>query len=226
MYKKPSNLEFAKVFDEAANVYDKITNQYALERRMEFFKKYARGKCLEIGAGSGEISKALLLNHEVVATDISPKMVEVIRKKLKIKAYVCDAEELPFKNRSFDTIIAAELIYYLDHPNRFAKEAKRVLRGGGTLLLSSATKITELYDQVRAFLRRVGFSSMYFEDPNKKFMAEREIRSLLSKNGFKIRTTQAAIVLPFRLLDPLNRVIERTFLKGLCSFAYIAATKP
>ena len=132
---KPTNKEFARIFDTAASSYDEMSNPYAVGRRKEFFLKYAKGDVLEVGAGSGEISLALKqAGHEVVATDISPNMVAEIQKK-GIEAKVCDSETLPFPDSSFDTIISSEHIYYLDHPEKFIVEAKRVLRLGGRLLI-------------------------------------------------------------------------------------------
>lgn len=225
MYHKPSNKEFRKAFDSIAENYDQVTNSYAVKKRIEFIQKYAKGRCLEVGAGTGEISKALLSKHKVVATDISPKMVNEIKKKLKIKAYVTDAQKLPFDDSSFDTIIAAEVIYYLDDPERFIQESHRTLKKKGRILLTSASKITEFYDRIRAFLRKLGFSSMYFADPNRQFMTTNKIKKLLEEKGFKIKNTEMAIILPFKTFDRLNRLLEKTLLKHLCSFIFIWAEK-
>lgn len=226
MYKKPSNREFKKVFDSVAKNYDKVLNQYAIERRIEFIEKYAEGDCLEVGAGNGEISKHLIdKNHKVVATDISQKMVKVIKEKLKIKAYVCDAEKLPFDNNSFDTVVAAEVIYYLDHPEKFIKEARRVLRKNGSLIISSASKITEYYDDVRSLLRKIGISSMYFNDPNREFMSLNLLKKLLTEGGFRIKKSQMAIIIPFKLFDQLNHFFEKTPLRIFSSFIFIYAQK-
>jgi len=80
MLKKYANKDFGKIFDSVAERYDKISNDYAVSRRIEFFRKWAKGKCLEVGVGSGEIAKALLNQHEVMATDISPEMIKVVKK--------------------------------------------------------------------------------------------------------------------------------------------------
>lgn len=225
MTDKPSNSQFARVFDRIAPKYDKVTNSYAVSRRISFITKYAKGKCLEVGAGSGEISKSLLSKHEVIATDISPKMVDVIKKKLKIKTFVCDAEKLPFKNSSFDTVIASETIYYLDHPESFVKESFRVLKNNGKIIITSASKITEAYDRIRTMLRKVGFGLMYFDDKNRKFMSLKEIGDLLINNGFKVKKNEMAILLPLRSFDKINRLLEKTLLKCFCGFIFIYGEK-
>jgi len=160
---KPTNPEVRKIFDSAAEQYDIVTNSYAIRRRVEFFVSRAEGKCLEVGAGTGSISQALLAKGRgVVATDISPGMVEEMKKK-GINAVVCDAERLPFPDALFDTVLASEMIYYLDHPEQFLKEARRVLKPGGTVLLSSANnRVARFYDWLRGILRPLGIGGTYF----------------------------------------------------------------
>jgi len=225
MFQKPTNQQFAKIFDTIATRYEIILNPYAVSRRIEFLTKYARGKCLEVGAGSGVITKALTKNHKVVATDISPQMVQQIKKNLKIKAYICDAQKLPFADSAFETIIAAELIYYLDSPNKFLKEAQRILKPKGRLLLTSASKITRVYDLIRSWLRKLGFTSMYFDDSNRDFMSIKELKRLLYTAGFRVKKLERVILLPFNFFDPFNRFLEKTPFKHFCSFIFVYAEK-
>jgi len=225
MFKKPVNKDFGKIFDSVASSYDKISNAYAVSRRIEWFEKWAKGKCLEVGAGSGEIAKALLDQHKVIATDISAEMIKVVKKKLGIKAYVSDAERLSFKDKIFDTIIAAEVIYYLDQPEAFVAESKRILKNKGRLLISSATRIAEIYDKLRAILRKLGLPGMYFDDQNRQFMDSKQIKTLLLQNGFQIKRIERTIIFPFKIFDPINRFLEKTPLKYLCSFIYVYAEK-
>jgi ubiquinone/menaquinone biosynthesis C-methylase UbiE len=225
MHQKPNNKEFKKIYDKVANTYDQIFNVYAVKRRINILTNWAVGRCLEVGAGTGEISKQLSVIHPVVATDISPKMVAQIKKKLKIKAFVCDAERLPFPSNSFDTVIAAELIYLLDHPDKFIKEAYRALKPHGKLLISSANKITKIYDRVRALLRACGFSGMYFDDKARDFMSLNELRQLLEKEKFKLLKEKKIIIFPFQSLDWLNKLLERTFLRNIAAFILVKAEK-
>jgi len=222
---KPSNKEFAEIFDGAAPLYDHMSNAYAVRRRVEFFLAYAKGDVLEVGAGTGEVSRALKdAGHQVIATDISPNMVAQIQKK-GIEAQVCDSEKLPFLDSSFDTVISSEHLYYLDHPEIFITEAKRVLRPGGRLLISSANHTTRFYDRARTVLRILGFGSMYFDDKNRSFMTTKKIEALLEHGGFRLVISHKAIVLPARFLDFVNRILERTPFKHAAIFIFVYAEK-
>ncbi|OGZ42350.1 MAG: hypothetical protein A3C80_00790 [Candidatus Ryanbacteria bacterium RIFCSPHIGHO2_02_FULL_45_43] len=223
---KPTNSELASIFDSAAREYDDVTSSYAVARRRDILISWARGDCLEVGAGTGEVASALVkAGHHVVATDISPKMVEEIRKKLNIEAAACDAEKLPFQDASFDTVVGAEMIYYLDHPEKFVAEAHRVLKPGGRLLLSSANSTTKFYHKVRTLLRKMGFYRMYFDDSICDFFSERRLKTLLLHNNFKVVTVRKIIVVPFGAFDRLNKFLEKTPLKHFGIFILVLAEK-
>ena len=221
---KPTNREFREIFDAAASSYDAVGNPYTRARRIEFVLASAKGRCLEIGAGTGEIARALSAGHDVTATDISPKMVEEIRRK-GLSAIVCDAEQLPFPDSTFDTVVSGEVIYYLDAPERFISEAYRVLKPGGTLILTSASHMATLYDRVRMLLRKLGFEKMYFEDRMHRFPGAAYLKTLIRAGGFEVEETERLIVIPMRALDFLNRILEKTQLKYLAAFTAIKARK-
>lgn len=221
---KPTNEELRIIFDEVAPRYEEISNPYTTFRRREIIMARAKGDCLEVGAGSGELASLLAQKYNVTATDISPKMVDEIRKR-QVKAVVSDAEKLPFKESSFDTVIAAELIYYLDHPERFIAESWRVLKTGGRLLISSANNMAKIYDRGRGLFRIIGFSHMYFDDRVRDFMTGTRLRRLLGEQGFVIKEEKKILVLPFRKLDWIGRILENTPLKHFGIFTFIMAEK-
>lgn len=51
-----------------------------------------------------------------------------------------DAHQLPVRDKSFDTVILYEAIYYLARPERFLQECRRILRPGGALLICCANR--------------------------------------------------------------------------------------
>jgi SAM-dependent methyltransferase len=96
-----------------------------------------RTRLLEIGAGTGQDS-AYFASHglEVVASDLSPAMVERCRAK-GLDARVLDFSELDFPAGSFDAVHAMNCLLHVpdaDLPPVLA-EIARVLRPGGLFFL-------------------------------------------------------------------------------------------
>lgn len=89
---------------------------------------------LELGFGEGEHIGFVAPDFKsYIATDIDKKRLVVPNKYLskKVKTDVVDAQELPYKNESFDRIIATCLIAHLANPEKALYEWRRVLRPGG-----------------------------------------------------------------------------------------------
>jgi ubiquinone/menaquinone biosynthesis C-methylase UbiE len=100
----------------------------------------ATGRVLELGAGTG-----LNLPHypdnleELVLTEPSPPMVGRLERRAKqagtaSSVMVADAEQLPFEENSFDTVVSTLVLCTVDHPQQAISEIARVLRPGGKLL--------------------------------------------------------------------------------------------
>jgi ubiquinone/menaquinone biosynthesis C-methylase UbiE len=103
----------------------------------------ARGRTLEIGAGSG-----FNLEHytgevtELIVTEPSPHMVAHLREAMRQnpvaagswKLVQAGAEELPFADAGFDTVVCTYVLCTVPDPARAIHEILRVLRPGGRLL--------------------------------------------------------------------------------------------
>jgi len=90
---------------------------------------------LEVGCGPGELSERMRveLGASVVAIDISPRMVELARDR-DVDARLGDAQDLPFADASFDSVVAAWMLYHVPDVDRALGELARVLRPGGHLV--------------------------------------------------------------------------------------------
>ncbi len=103
----------------------------------------ASGRTLELGAGTGaNASHYPAAVAEVVLTEPDPHMARRLRDKLAADApgfgfevVETGAEQLPFDDDSFDTVISTLVLCTVDDPARAAAEIARVLRPQGSLLL-------------------------------------------------------------------------------------------
>lgn len=112
------------------------------ETRRELLSQ-ARGRTLEIGAGSG-LNLRLYSDgvRELVITEPSPHMLAHLRKELEAdpppvgswELVRAGAEALPFADGSFDTVVGTYVLCTVPEPARALAEVARVLAPGGRLL--------------------------------------------------------------------------------------------
>jgi ubiquinone/menaquinone biosynthesis C-methylase UbiE len=103
---------------------------------------------LEAGCGLGGAASLLATEYgaEVHAVNIAPAEIERARgyaaaQRLddRVHFHVADATELPFADESFDAVFSLEAAHGFKDKPRFVREARRVLRPGGMVVLSDMT---------------------------------------------------------------------------------------
>jgi len=125
------------------------------QRRYELISKWVslnheQYNILDIGCAEGILVSKLCYLSEVfvVGLDISGNLVrQGIKNARSIKPsnidfVVGDAENLPFKQNSFDTIICSEVIEHVPQPNILLIEANRVLSNNGFMILTAPNATT------------------------------------------------------------------------------------
>ena len=91
-------------------------------------------KMLEPGCGRGEfLSHFQNLGLDVVGVDISEEAQD-FGHDFKVKICDVENENLPFDSDTFDVIYSKSFIEHLYYPEKYLKEAYRVLKPGGLLL--------------------------------------------------------------------------------------------
>lgn len=111
-------------------------NRYAMTRP---FCKDKRVLDVACGEGYGSFLMKQWGALQVDAIDIDESTVKKAQHLFgsdNVRFHCHTAEELPFESYTFDLITSFETIEHLDNPEKFLKEIKRVLRPGGTILLS------------------------------------------------------------------------------------------
>ncbi|UCE59712.1 MAG: methyltransferase domain-containing protein [Phycisphaerales bacterium] len=222
---KPDNDVIARIFDDAAESYDQCSNLYAMKRRADALAPTSNGRCMEFGGGTGAVTAGLVGQSKVIHSDISPNMCRIAKNRLGCASLCLDAEAIPLTAESVDTAISSEMIYYLDHPERFLAEAHRVLRTGGKLLISTTNPAATIIERTRTLLRRLGLKRMFFDDGAPRFIPLKRLVKMLEKSGFVVEYTTKIVLLPFASLDWLNRLLELTLLRHFALFMIVVARK-
>jgi SAM-dependent methyltransferase len=137
----------------------------------------APGRVLEVGCGWGELAEwiARETGADVVAVDLSPRMVELARER-GVDARLADVEELPFADETFDVVVAAWMLYHVPDLERGLAEIARVLRPGGTLVAATNSRLhlQELRDLVGSGPSTLKFSREDGEEHLRRHFATTE----------------------------------------------------
>jgi SAM-dependent methyltransferase len=89
---------------------------------------------LDIGCGTGAMSKRLERWGRVVSADFSPLALQFSRRRGLNHLVGADAMKLPFASNSFDALIAMDMLEHLPDDNAALREFARVLKPGGRIL--------------------------------------------------------------------------------------------
>jgi demethylmenaquinone methyltransferase/2-methoxy-6-polyprenyl-1,4-benzoquinol methylase len=137
-----------QMFADLAPDYDRmnalITFGLADSWRRELVRRAApAGRCLDLGCGTGDLTDALLADPaaRVTGFDLTRAMLQGARARLRragggerARLVQGDAEQLPFSDRAFDTVVSSFLMRNVgDRPSAY-REVARVLKPGGRFL--------------------------------------------------------------------------------------------
>jgi ubiquinone/menaquinone biosynthesis C-methylase UbiE len=122
-----------------AALYDRLGAGWEEKHGAELKRRLltnARGRVLEIGVGTGLSFSHYPPVEELVAIDPSEPMLRRARQRAAalgrhVTFVEAPAEELPFHNESFDTVVSLAVLCSVDDPPRALGEIRRVLRPEG-----------------------------------------------------------------------------------------------
>ena len=142
----------------------------------------APGAALDLGCGDGRLT-AELEATELVAADVSEVALARARERLpgaRIVALAAD-EPLPLPDNAFDLVLCAETLEHVRDVQLLLSEARRVLRPGGRLAVTTPAhgRLTGLDVLVRGFERPFDPLS-----PHVRFLTARSLAGLLDAVGF------------------------------------------
>lgn len=103
-----------------------------------------KGRILDVGAGSAWVAEYFTkFDFGVISMDISLINLEKAKSKVPSIHHSCvssDAFALPYKDGSFEVVVASEIIEHVYDPEAFVKELTRVLKKGGQLIITTPYK--------------------------------------------------------------------------------------
>ena len=194
-YKQLSIREFtkaAKIYEtDHAGIYEMCKDDYPpmlAELETDPFDSL-----LDVGCGTGPVVELLAKKYpekHFVGLDITPAMIEAAQSKGLSNAefVVGDAENLPFGDGHFDAVLCSNSFHHYPNPGAFLREAHRVLRPGGKLILRDYTSNDVVVWLMNTFelplARLAGHGDV-------RILKMREYRELVEAASFKIEKLAA-----------------------------------
>jgi SAM-dependent methyltransferase len=168
----------ATPFNERANDYDgwfeKHPELYLAELAAVRSFIPASGNGVEIGVGSGRFAASLGIP---IGVEPAPRMAELARQR-GIEVLEGVAEALPFVDASFDFAVMVTVVCFLDDVARAFREACRILKPNGTLVIGFIDRESELGQQYSKNKEQ----SWFYRDAT--FYSLNEVKVLLIESGF------------------------------------------
>lgn len=215
------NKDYAQyILEKTRKDYDTIAENFSKTRPeiwedLMYLKKFAKDgdRVLDLGCGNGrllELFKDKKIDYTGV--DNSQKLIKIAKrrhenynlKNIKSQFATGDALHLLFKDNTFDKIYSIAVFHHIpsrELRTRFLKEAKRILKKDG-LLIMTVWNLWQRKTNWRVFikltlLKLIGFSKLDFKDfwiPwGKKLnryihaFTRKELRDIVSKSGFSVK---------------------------------------
>ncbi len=154
-----------------------------------------KGKVLEIGVGTGKNLKYYSNNVELTAIDINQGMLNKAIKESKrnYKLLQMDAQDLKFKENTFDYVLCTFVLCSVPNPVKTLKEMKRVLKPKGEIIMLehvlSKNKLIRLYQDIHnpftKFLFSCNVNRNTIENIKKANLKIKTEKNLALKDVFK-----------------------------------------
>jgi len=132
--------------EEESSEYDAMDHTSANAALVERLAQLgAQGRMLDIGTGPGHIPLLVCSRFpsaRVTAIDLALNMLSLANQKKALSPHgerisfeLADAKALDFETDSFDVVYSNTILHHIPDPVPFLREAGRVLKTGGTLLI-------------------------------------------------------------------------------------------
>lgn len=218
------------------NDHDYIVMKHLIDDLKTVIPKYASGDVLDVGCGNKPYEALFTgLNTSYVGCDV----VQSSENKVDV---ICEAVDLKFPDKSFDTVFSTQVIEHVEDPFKMLGEIYRVLKDEGTVIIS-APFCWELHEVPYDFFRysKFGLEAMFKRHnlqvielkPNGgKWAAIFQMNINIIYSTFAKRTFFRRIIkvlfIHLRLTSVLNRIgcwLDKKFYDDLLTLNYVIVGK-
>lgn len=185
-----SQEQHLKSYEEGTNVFLQEFHAERIRVLRRLFERHfiGKGKVLDVGSG---LSMFRCMGREwpfeVTCCDLDEPALRTIREQSPHYHCVsCDVADLPFEDGEFDALFAGEILEHVVDPAAALREWKRVVRPGGTLIVTTPNsgRLMNRINRVREVVNPEHINELSYE----------ELRELFRREGLRIRECRGIYV--------------------------------
>jgi len=220
------------VADEYVHKDDSLASTHfqRFERAFALFQPTDGMRALNLWSRNGEAVDYFRRHAphiDLINAEVSGRLISKARARYPDELFVKTAlGPLPFPDDEFDFILSLETLEHAPDPLRFLRELARVLKPGGTLVMSCPPATAELPLRVYEF-----FFHNHGEGPH-RFPPSREVKGLVHAAGLELQRHESTLFIPagprwLRRLEPwVERMAARTPLRELGIRQFFVCRRP
>lgn len=181
-----------KFWDSKAWQYDKVVNKFFPKPYKVIVENLIQDvsqseNLLEVATGTGILAIQLspFISH-ITAVDISTEMLSVAKEKINrlkinnINFKIGDICNLEFNDKSFDTVLASNVLHLLFQPELALQEIRRVLTDNGKIIVPTfchgANLRTQIFSRILSLLGQT----------TRTRWGQKRLMHFVESNGYKI----------------------------------------
>ncbi len=182
-----------------SNWIDKKAQEYYTLKKCRHWSSFSNGTVLDLGCGYGQFMECTPSNIKVIGINLNQEEIATARKK-GLTIIKADCRKLPFSKNSVHGVNCSHLVEHIIEPMDILKEAKRVLKPGGIVVVRTP-------DLIRHFKH-------FYDDPSHiNPFTKKKMEKVLVYSGFSnIRVTYGTCTLnwlkPFTIFPKLRVALE------------------
>jgi 2-polyprenyl-3-methyl-5-hydroxy-6-metoxy-1,4-benzoquinol methylase len=193
----------------ASHEWEQVTNRYETHRRLQLIfdrllgRRDLRGmRFLDAGSGGGHFSAvAAARGAEVWSLDVGANLLRQVADRCRAKCIIGSVLDLPFSDKTFDVVLCSEVIEHTPDPLTAIRELCRVVRAGGTLLITTPCRFWQPIVRLATALHLRPYNG--FEN----FLWPWQLAHVVRSEGLEIRWAEGFNFCPlfWQPLDPFFR---------------------
>jgi SAM-dependent methyltransferase len=169
------------IFRVGGEAYDEFMGRYSARLAPLFADFFgAQGRVLDVGAGTGMLTRELLARGcDVAAAEPSPEFCDALRERFpSVEVVQAPAEELPFEDGAFDVAAAQLVVAFMSDAPRGVAEMARVARSVAVCMWGVMEH--EMFAAIERTAQAIGVERAY--EP-RRYRSAAELHDLLAPLG-------------------------------------------